>query len=411
MYGHRNNGDSRDPRQRARRGAWWDSLGLKCSPKLRPNPDLAAIRPSLSHWDEAPEGLKEVSALRAKALGLFSGPGAELDSKLTKEDLKSKLESNVIVEGKSIKESDLIPSDSKYSKSLIVLKQTDSSLVRSEVEKFFNSINYQGSIIDVKKVSKDEILLKLDNSRSATLVSTLDSKDFRVIRPNEYIAFDDPLLNKSSTVVLNEITESPKTLYAKGFKSTTREQLITDLSSYGQLISLKLFPDSLLLLEFKHDINNEARIEIQSKYGIGLRHACSNRTNHYVQSIRLANDNLKLASSSQQLKGLSKVVATNMIEFFNMISLEDLTNDDVFRYIFSTLQNDLSTFEGFVRLEIPQPEKSQYDDFQLDYGQVYVQFDNKEHASICLETLCGRMFCNRTVFGRFVDPKDHERFN
>lgn len=412
-------------RSSRRESSMWDLLGVSRLDLKSHNTRirLSDLKPANSLWGKTPKGMEGVSAAKAKAVGLFSGPGMKLEPKFSQEEIKKRLDANILLVGKPIEDSLLTPLHSKFSRMVIIKNAKDLQLplINVFLKKYIQGFGFQEpGELDIRSVDEeDEIIVETKNSLIATVLMSLNGKSLKefndipsnIQRPNEFIQFDDPL--KTNNVLLNIITESPRSLCCNDLPiGSLREDLIKKLEKYGDLHSLTVFNDSnTMFLEYKNTSLKITDIIENIRFDEGLKFfpVCVNNETNYIQKVRLTSSNFNHMVSDTTSE-MTKQKQTAMIQLLNMLNIDDLMSNDTYNFLFSTLQKDFGTFEGFIKLEISKPkEKPTLNDMNLTAGRVFVKFQTPQQATNCLHSLAGKLFCNRTVIGGYIDEVDFNR--
>lgn len=409
-------------RSSRRESSMWALLGISRTDLVSPNRKLklSDLKPANSGWGKTAKGLEGVSALKAKAVGLFAAPGAKLDPKLTPEDIKKRLDTNIVMVGKPIEDSPLTPLHSKVSKVVIIKNIGDVSLaiISSFLKNYIKNFGYQDDVELIISSSNKDIIVETPDSILATILFSLAGKNIvelgssplELQRPNEFIQFDDPL--NSNNELSDSLTESPRLLCCNNLPGelVSRDELLTKLTKYGELKSLKVFGNmNTMFLEYKTpEISDIIKI-LREKESLNVFPVCVNNDTNYIQIVRLTSSNFRQLVSNKTPE-MTRHKESAMIQFLNMITIDDLMNTETYHFICKTLESDFSTFDGFVKLEIPKPnEKPTLNDMNLKYGKVLVKFESPKQATICLRALSGKLFCNRTVIGGYIDELDFDR--
>lgn len=93
-------------------------------------------------------------------------------------------------------------------------------------------------------------------------------------------------------------------------------------------------------------------------------------------------------------------VPSRVIVFINMLSPEDVMDDNDYREILEDVRNEASKFGTLLNVEIPRPDKSTQICASF-VGKVFVKFKSLQHAKKARYKISGRKFNNRTVVGSF----------
>ena len=119
---------------------------------------------------------------------------------------------------------------------------------------------------------------------------------------------------------------------------------------------------------------------------------------------------------------------TNVLLLLNMVTSEELMNDEDYNEIYEDIHDEASQFGEILKIKIPRPPKpddrifktpgvltESGQDYRLEQfseelgvGKIFIAFKDIEACSNALKSLAGRVFGGRTVIGAFGQPEDVE---
>ncbi|KAG0330001.1 U2 small nuclear RNA auxiliary factor 2 [Podila humilis] len=105
--------------------------------------------------------------------------------------------------------------------------------------------------------------------------------------------------------------------------------------------------------------------------------------------------NLKLPSS-----GPIDVVPTEVLQLLNMVSPEELEDDQEYEDILEDIKEECSKFGQVLDVKIPRPVPGMA---VPGVGKIFVLYSNSDEATTALRALSGRKFADRTVLTSFYD--------
>ncbi|KAG0060452.1 U2 small nuclear RNA auxiliary factor 2 [Linnemannia elongata] len=102
--------------------------------------------------------------------------------------------------------------------------------------------------------------------------------------------------------------------------------------------------------------------------------------------------------------GPTEVVPTNVLQLLNMVSPEELEDDQEYEDIIDDIRDECSKFGQVLEVKIPRPVAGHA---VSGVGKIFVKYASAEETTVALSALSGRKFADRTVLTSFYDP---ERF-
>ncbi|KAF8931390.1 U2 small nuclear RNA auxiliary factor 2 [Dissophora ornata] len=98
--------------------------------------------------------------------------------------------------------------------------------------------------------------------------------------------------------------------------------------------------------------------------------------------------------------GATEVVPTNVLQLLNMVTPEELENDDEYDDIVEDVKEECGKFGVILDVKIPRPVAGQA---ALGVGKIFIKYSNVDEATAALRALSGRKFADRTVLTSFYD--------
>ncbi|KAG0299983.1 U2 small nuclear RNA auxiliary factor 2 [Linnemannia gamsii] len=102
--------------------------------------------------------------------------------------------------------------------------------------------------------------------------------------------------------------------------------------------------------------------------------------------------------------GPTEVVPTNVLQLLNMVSPEELEDDQEYEDIIEDIRDECSKFGQVLEVKIPRPVAGHA---VPGVGKIFVKYASAEETTVALSALSGRKFADRTVLTSFYDT---ERF-
>ncbi|KAI1317901.1 hypothetical protein EDD11_007563 [Mortierella claussenii] len=98
--------------------------------------------------------------------------------------------------------------------------------------------------------------------------------------------------------------------------------------------------------------------------------------------------------------GPTEVVPTDVLQLLNMVTPEELEDDDEYKDILEDIREECGKFGQVVDVKIPRPVPGQGHQTP-GVGKIFVKYSNVEEATVALRALSGRKFADRTVLTSF----------
>lgn len=97
---------------------------------------------------------------------------------------------------------------------------------------------------------------------------------------------------------------------------------------------------------------------------------------------------------------------SSVIQLLNMVTPEELLDNDDYEEICEDVQDECSKFGKVVELKVPRPSGGSRQ--STGVGKIYVKFDSEESATKALTALAGRKFADRTVVSTYFPEENFE---
>ncbi|KAF9191538.1 U2 small nuclear RNA auxiliary factor 2 [Haplosporangium sp. Z 11] len=98
--------------------------------------------------------------------------------------------------------------------------------------------------------------------------------------------------------------------------------------------------------------------------------------------------------------GPTEVVPTQVLQLLNMVSPEELEDDQEYEDILEDIRDECSKFGRVEDVKIPRPVAGET---VSGIGKIFVKYGTAEEATVALRALSGRKFADRTVLTSFYD--------
>lgn len=117
-----------------------------------------------------------------------------------------------------------------------------------------------------------------------------------------------------------------------------------------------------------------------------------------------ANGTAEPAPESKDDKPTDEGTPTAVLELSNMVSADDLVDDNEYLDIVDDVRTECVKYGTVVGVEIPRGAEG-----DPGVGRIFVRYATAEEASRCCASLQGRRFEERPVVARYFDPHRFER--
>ncbi|KAK3810786.1 MAG: splicing factor U2AF 65 kDa subunit-like protein [Benniella sp.] len=98
--------------------------------------------------------------------------------------------------------------------------------------------------------------------------------------------------------------------------------------------------------------------------------------------------------------GPTEVLPTNVLQLLNMVTPQELEDDQDFEDIMDDIREECSKFGQILEIRIPRPIPGQE---VRGLGKIFVKYSSVEECTVALRALSGRKFADRTVLTSFYD--------
>ncbi|KAF9114972.1 U2 small nuclear RNA auxiliary factor 2 [Mortierella sp. AM989] len=103
--------------------------------------------------------------------------------------------------------------------------------------------------------------------------------------------------------------------------------------------------------------------------------------------------------------GPTEVVPTTVLQLLNMVTPEELEDDQEYEDIVEDIREECGKFGQVVDIQIPRPVAGQV---VAGTGKIFVKYSNVDEATMALRALSGRKFADRTVLTSFYDVDKYD---
>ncbi|CAF4093953.1 unnamed protein product [Rotaria sp. Silwood2] len=240
-------------------------------------------------------------------------------------------------------------------------------------------------------------------------------QSLKIRRPRDYQPMpgggDQPNMNVPG-VVSTVVADSPFKIFIGGLPNyLTDDQVKELLMSFGPLKAFNLVKDAATGLSKGYAFCEYGDPSVTDASIQGLNGMQLGDKKLIVQLASVGAKNMLGGSSviGVQLPGvnlLAPTVSTEVLCLLNMVTEEELRDDEEFEDIMEDVREECSKY-GFVKsLEIPRPIPS------VDVpgvGKIFVEFTSISECQKAQQALTGRKFANRVVVTSYYEPDRYHR--
>jgi len=235
-------------------------------------------------------------------------------------------------------------------------------------------------------------------------------QSLKIRRPSDY----KPLPNQQGGDIMGLVEDSPHKVFIGGLPNYLQEEQVREiLQSFGQLKAFNLVKDTATNLSKGYAFCEYADPQITDTAIAGLNGMQLGDKKLIVQraSVGKPTDGGGArvnpdARVTLQVPGLHAVQgqnnATEILCLMNMITEEELLDDEEFEDIMEDVKEECAKFGPVKSVEIPRPRAGQE---VTGVGKVFVEFTNLEGCNKAMNALSGRKFASRVVLTSFYDPE------
>lgn len=206
-----------------------------------------------------------------------------------------------------------------------------------------------------------------------------------------------------STVVPDTINK----IFVGGLPNYLNEDQVKELlSSFGELRAFNLVKDATSGLSKGYAFCEYVDLSMTDVAIAGMNGMQLGDKKLIVQRASVGAKTMTAAMAIPGLDLNKEVVATNILCLMNMITADELTDDEDYDDLFDDIRTECSKYGKIRSLHIPRPSS----DFQVPgVGKIFIEYFTSGDCKKASEGLAGRKFANRVVVTAFYDPELYAR--
>jgi len=239
---------------------------------------------------------------------------------------------------------------------------------------------------------------------------TFQGQSLKIRRPKDYQPppgqnLEPPPIHVPGVVSTN-VPDSPNKIFIGGLPTYLNdEQVMELLKSFGELRAFNLVKDSLTgvskgfaFCEYVDPTVTDLACQGLNNMELGDRKLVVQRAS--VGSAKNAGVTNVLSTSVLIPTGNGEMQPTTVLQLLNMVTPEELVEDDEYEDIFDDVREECSKFGNVIDMKIPRPG---HGGSETGIGKIFVRYESIDEAGIALRALAGRKFAERTVLTSYIN--------
>jgi len=206
-----------------------------------------------------------------------------------------------------------------------------------------------------------------------------------------------------STVVPDTINK----VFIGGLPNYLNEDQVKELlSTFGELRAFNLVKDSATGLSKGYAFCEYVDIGITDVSIAGMNGMQLGDKKLVVQRASVGSKTMPAQLTIPGFDMSREITATNVLCLMNMVSAEELMDDEDYDEIFDDIREECSKYGRIRSLQIPRPNQ----EFLVPgIGKIFIEYATPNEAKSASEALAGRKFANRVVVTSYYDPELYYR--
>ncbi|KAI9482543.1 hypothetical protein BDB00DRAFT_775367 [Zychaea mexicana] len=372
----------------------------------------------LQNWDMAPPGMEGMTAEQVKQTGLFPLPGQVVGTR-TPQSFAPPSEHALMADGSRARR--------------LYVGQIPFEIDEKAMADFFNSTMQQlasteGDAVVSVQINHDKnyAFVEFETPEQATQAMAFDGINFqtqtlKIRRPKDYQPPTDGNYQDNTPSTTSAVPDTPNKIFIGGLPIYLNEdQVVELLKSFGELRAFNLVKDphtmqskGFAFCEYAdpsvtdlacQGLNNmelgDKRLVVQ-RASVGAKQGGSDGPSSGGNRDGGRDGGMPLSFVPS---GVKDDEATRVLQLMNMVTPEELEDDEEFQDIWEDIAEECSKFGVVLDMKIPRPQSGQN---VVGLGKIFVRFENQDQALSALRALAGRKFADRTVVSSFVDEDNY----
>ncbi|KAF7728261.1 hypothetical protein EC973_006435 [Apophysomyces ossiformis] len=392
----------------------------------------AAAEALCTNWDMAPPGMDMMSAEQVKQTGLFPLPGQVVGTR-TPQSFAPPSELAMMSDGSRVRVTQGAAGPVALNATLarqarrLYVGQIPLGIDENSMAEFFNETMQRSDVITDRTPvvavqinhEKNYAFVEFHTPEQATSVMAFDGIMYRdqplkIRRPKDYqppMDYADGM--HIAGLVSTNVPDTPNKIFVGGLPMYLNEEQVMELlKSFGELRAFNLVKDTMtgqskgfafceyadpsvtdLACQGLNEMELGDRKLVVQRASVGAKHSMATE-----MAMGPVIDFVPI------MAGVKEEEATRVLTLMNMVTPEELENDEEYQDIWEDIEEECSKYGKVVDIKIPRPKAGQSNS---GLGKIYVRFETTDEALTALRALAGRKFSDRTVLTSFLDEDNY----
>lgn len=238
----------------------------------------------------------------------------------------------------------------------------------------------------------------------------LQGQALKIRRPKDYQPIPG-LTEMQAThipgVVSTVVPDTINKVFIGGLPNYLNEDQVKELlSTFGELRAFNLVKDSATGLSKGYAFCEYVDIGITDVSIAGMNGMQLGDKKLVVQRASVGSKTMPAQLTIPGFDMSREITATNVLCLMNMVSPEELMDDEDYDEIFDDIREECSKYGRIRSLQLPRPNQ----EFQVPgIGKIFIEYATPSEAKSASEALAGRKFANRVVVTSYYDPELYYR--
>lgn len=238
----------------------------------------------------------------------------------------------------------------------------------------------------------------------------LQGQALKIRRPRDYQPIPGIIEREASHipgVVSTVVADTINKVFIGGLPNYLNEDQVRELlTMFGELRSFNLVKDSAAGLSKGYAFCEFVDTGITDIAIAGLNGMPLGDKKLIVQRASVGSKTMPAQLSIPGVDLSKAITATNVLCLMNMVTADELENDETYDEIFDDIREECAKFGKIRSLQIPRPSS----DFPVTgVGKIFIEYTSPQEASTASEALAGRKFQSRIVVTSYYDPEMYAR--
>jgi splicing factor U2AF subunit len=243
-------------------------------------------------------------------------------------------------------------------------------------------------------------------------------QSLKIKRPKDYVPPPGqeephvPVLQVPGAIS-STIPNGPNKIYIGGLPAYLKEEEIIELlQAFGALKGFNLVKDNVTGLSKGYAFCEFVDSTLTDQVITGLNGMEIGGKNLTVQRASVGDKNLAATGGIMPMPVTINVPTpvghlepTKILVLLNMVTEENLLNDEDYHDILDDVREECSKFGRVVTLKIPRPRQDGGE--QAGVGKIFVEYPSVDEAKVAQQALSGRKFADKTVVTTYLTEQNY----